>query len=450
MLKPVCHADIPSFVMNLVDRLHGAGFCAYIVGGAVRDMLLDRPISDWDVATSALPGEIMSLFQDMTRFKLKHDTVTLVRAGSLYEITTMKGHNRSKPDIMDDLDHRDFTIDAMAYDTCKKAILDPHKGKKDILRKQVRAVGSPVDRFIEDPLRLIRAIRIANDLNFSVEGRTFSVIHELSHKLKNSARERVRDELMKILLSSSPSNGINNLRKTGLLEQILPELLEGYRKRQNHRHRYTIYRHIMETVDGVEPDAVLRLTALFHDIAKPRVRRKIKDEFRFFGHAEEGAKLAEEIMLRLKFRNELINKVRHLIQYHMIFYNPEWRDSTIRRLLRRIGKENMDYLLSFRKADMRAHGYAGGKIELISELEDRVKKLKERSLVIDRRDLAVGGTRVMDILNLSRGPEVGTVLEKLMERVIEDPKLNTEKALVALLEEMKENEEGITIREVAK
>lgn len=431
--------DIPEFVIYILKRLHGAGFEAYIVGGAVRDMLLRRPVLDWDVTTSASPGEIMILFRDTVHFKLKHETVTLVGDGRLYEITTMKGNGKSGPSIQKDLAHRDFTIDAMAYDVRTGAVLDPAGGRRDIRIKKVRAVGNPLDRFREDPLRLVRAVRIANDLGFSVETDTLAAIPGLSGELKKTAQERIRDEIMKILLSKKPSVGFNLLRKTGLLEQIIPELFEGYLKRQNSGHRYTIYRHIMQTVDNAEPDKVVRLTALFHDIAKPRVRKKVKGEFRFFGHERESARLAEEIMVRLRFGNELIKKVRHLIRYHMILYRPEWGDGAIRRLIGRVGPENMSSLLSFRKADIRAHGYDGRKEGLIAQLEERVNRINEQSPAIHRRDLAVGGAQVMDILNISRGPEVGAVLNQLMETVIEHPELNTEKKLVDILKEMKEH-----------
>ena len=225
--------------------------------------------------------------------------------------------------------------------------------------------------------------------------------------------------------------------RTGLLRQILPELLEGYLKRQNAYYRYTIYRHIMETIDRVDPDPILRLIALLHDIAKPRTRGKIKGEWRFFGHEEASARLAKEIMLRLKFGNDMIGKVTNLIAHHMVGYDPVWSDGAVRRLIRRVGPENIGRLLSFRRADLLAHGLKDQKLKLLSELEKRVEGLRERPLVERTCDLAIDGYEVMEVLGLNPGPEVGEALEVLMEKVTDHPELNTQERLIALLKGMK-------------
>jgi len=430
--------DMPEFVMTVIERLHDAGFQAYMVGGAVRDFCLKNPATDWDVATSATPDQIRAVFHDTGYYSLKHETVTLVNAGQSYEVTTFRGSAGPVRTIKEDLWHRDFTINAMAYDVHKKEILDPHGGREDILRKLVRAVDNPEDRFLEDPLRLVRAIRIAVELGFRIEQRTMETISLLAGKLAFMAQERIRDELMKILLSPRPSKGLNLMRRTDLLNHFLPELLEGYLKRQNRYHCYTIYRHIMETVDQTEPEPVLRLTALLHDIAKPRVRKKVNGAFRFFGHEEESARQAKEIMERLRFSKEMIGAVTRLIELHMIGYDKGWSDGAVRRLIRRAGPENIDLLLSFRRADLLAHGLIDHKMDLLSELEKRVGELSARPIVRSSRDLAIDGNRVMEILDLVPGADVGRVLNELMEKVTDHPELNTEEGLVALLEEMKE------------
>ena len=430
--------NIPKFLMNVIDRLHGANFNAYVVGGAIRDVFLNRPVMDWDLATSASPEEIETLFSDIRNFSLKHGTVTLVDGGHLYEITTMKGAGKSAKSIEKDLGHRDFTLNAMAYDVVGKAILDPYGGREDITCKVIRSVGSPKERFMEDPLRLLRAVRFAVELGFTIEKETMNSICQLSDRLTRTARERIRDELMKILLSKRPSTGFGFLRRSGLLKQFIPELLEGFLKRQNHYHEYTIYRHTIETIDIIEPDPILRLVALFHDIAKPRVRRKINGEFRFFRHAEESALLAGEIMQRLRFSKDMIKEVAKLVSLHMIDYKKEWSDGAIRRLVRRVGPDGLDRLISFRKADLLAHGRNQGKLDLFSELEGRIERLRLERIAHDVSALAVDGVTVMNILGIPPGPDVGKALNILMEKVIDQPDLNTEEGLVAILEGMKE------------
>jgi poly(A) polymerase/tRNA nucleotidyltransferase (CCA-adding enzyme) len=438
--------DIPPFVMTIIERLKTCGYQAYIVGGAVRDMCLRRPIADWDVATSAPPEKIKSIFKDARHFSLKHDTVTLVDSTRLYEVTTFRGSERTRQSIEEDLGHRDFTIDAMAYDSERKAVLDPHGGRSDAVQELIRAVGDPKDRFREDPLRLLRAVRLATELGFKIEERTLAAISMMAEQLASVAQERVRAEMMKILMSRRPSAGFDLMVRTGLLKQFLPELLEGYLKRQNAHHRFTIYKHIMETVDGVELDPVLRLTALFHDIAKPRVREKINGKFRFLGHEEASAKLAREIMDRLKFSNKMIGRVAHLIAHHMIEYDTEWGDGAVRRLIRRVGPENMAHLLTFRRADLLAHGVKDQKPDLLSELERRVEASMKRPQPMSAHDLAIDGRRVMEILALTQGPEVGEVLNELLGRVTDHPEMNTEERLVDLLGEMKRQRESHAVK----
>jgi tRNA nucleotidyltransferase (CCA-adding enzyme) len=425
--------DVPAFVTAVIKRLHNKGFKAYIVGGAIRDMFLGRPATDWDVATFASPEEVKDLFHDIRSFALKHETVTLVYEGSHYEITTIRGSGDSAHAVEQDLGHRDFTINAMAYDTDVKLVLDPNGGREDIIEKTIRAVGDPAERFREDPVRLVRAVRIAVELGFRIENRTMETIRRMSDRLASVAHERIRDEFMKILMVQRPSNGFKILRRSGLLIQVVPELLEGFMKRQNSHHHYTIYRHIMETIDRVEPDPVMRLTALLHDIAKPRVRQKIKGKFCFYRHAEESALLAGNIMERLRFSNEMIKEVTNLIAFHMVNYNRKWGDGAVRRLIRRVGHENMDHLISFRRADLSAHGHGDENMLLLSELEKRVKIIREGFMADRIGDLAIGGDRVMDILGISSGPDVGRILNILLESVTDHPALNTEQGLTDLL-----------------
>jgi tRNA nucleotidyltransferase (CCA-adding enzyme) len=429
--------EIPEFIRTAVKRLHKKGFEAYIVGGAIRDIFLGRPATDWDIATSASPEEIKSLFHDIRSFTIKHNTVTLVYSGRHYEVTTMRDSGDTIPALEEDLKHRDFAINSMAYDIDNDVVLDPNRGREDVLLKTIRAVGNPYERFNEDPVRLLRAVRIAVELGFSIESGTMEAICSMSDRLASVAPERIRDELIKILVSRKPSQGFRILKKSGLLIHFLPELLEGFMKRQNSHHRYTIYRHIMETIDKSPPDIVIRLTALLHDIAKPRVRQKIKGEFRFFRHAEESARLGGEIMERLRFSNHIIHQVTNLIMLHMIDYESNWTDGAVRRLMRSIGPPDIDRMISFRRADLRAHGYEDEKLDSLLELEKRVKEINRESVIKDPGGLAVGGKDVMDILGISPGPGVGKVLDILLEKVTDSPELNTKQALTNILKDLK-------------
>jgi tRNA nucleotidyltransferase (CCA-adding enzyme) len=428
--------QIPAFVLSIIGRLNDAGFKAYIVGGAVRDFLLNRPVADWDVATSASNDEIGSVFHDVRHFSLKHETVTLVYEGIHFELTTMTGAGLPSKIIEEDLGHRDFTINAMAFDHSKGLIIDPNNGTGDLNKRIIRAVGDPVERFTEDPLRLLRAIRFTVELGFKIEPGTMKCIHGMSPQIARTAGERIRDELMKILLTPWPSSGFRLLASSGLLKAFLPELTDCLLKRQNSCHRYTIFRHIMETVDRIEPDPALRLAALFHDIAKPVARTRVNGEFHFYGHAEKSALLTGEIMERLRFSREMIRQVTNLVTHHMVEYDSRWSDGAVRRVIRRFSPDPVNLLLSLRRADLSAHGTTSRDLDLLSELEGRIKALSQEFTAGNIRDLALNGKKVMDILALSPGPEVGKALEFLMEKVTDQPDLNTEESLINLLKTM--------------
>ena len=428
---------VPDFVGALIKKLQSKGYQAYVVGGAVRDRCMDLPVSDWDVATSAPPRRIRSVFKDIRSFSLKHETVTLVTEGCHYEVSSFRGEGGLGKTIQEDLAHRDFSINAMAYDATMRKIIDPYGGRRDIARKLVKAVGRPGDRFREDPLRLIRAVRIATELGFKIDAHTSRVIARMGQQLPGVARERIRDELVKILSTRKPSRGLDLLRRFGLVQEFLPELLEGYRRKQNSYHQHSIYRHILETVDQVEPDPVMRLTALLHDIAKPRHRERIKGEYHFPGHESAGAAMASEIMTRLKFSKGVIREVSHLIRYHlpMTSYDAPWSAESLRRLIRRVGPKNIDRFFLFSRADILSHGMKDHRLDALVKLHRRAKKIISRPLPLETTHLAIGGEEVMEIFGLRPGPKVGKILEYLMDRVTAHPELNTEERLLALLEE---------------
>jgi poly(A) polymerase/tRNA nucleotidyltransferase (CCA-adding enzyme) len=378
---------------------------------------------------------------------LAYGTGTLVESGQCFQVSTFRGR---KPGLKHDLARRDFTINAMAYDVDKDEIVDPYGGQLDIKRRLVRAVEEPKARFREDPVRLLRAVRFVTELGFRVESDTLDTVASMAPMLQSVAPERIREEFMKLLISPKPSIGLNLMVRTGLLKEVIPELLEGYRKRQNAHHQYTIFKHSLLTVDIVNPALVLRLTALLHDIAKPRMRKKIEGTWRFLGHEETSSALAEEIMARLRFSGNMIEKVTNLIRHHMLTYNPGWTDGSVRRLIRRVGMEHIMDLLPFRRADILAHGNkaqgsARGRshsakasgLGLLDELEARILAQIKGPVPIQLRDLAIDGHKVMEVLGLSPGPKVGKVLKDLMEKITDYPELNNERQLTAVLERMK-------------
>jgi len=429
---------IPGIVLDISEKLMKNGYQAFIVGGAIRDSLLALEVKDWDVATNAMPEKIYDLFPCMTRFHLKHGTVTLVYRGKNFEVTAFRGKKGFGYSIEEDLAHRDFTFNALAYDIIHRRIIDPFGGKKDMANKVVRAVLDPLERFQEDPLRMMRAIRFSLELKYSIEPETLMAMTSMASAIDTVAQERIRDELLRIVMVKKPSRGLNLMRKTGLLQRILPELVEGYRKRQNNYHRYTIYRHTMETVDSVEPDPVLRLSALFHDIAKPRVRAKIKGRWRFLGHATASAELTKEIMMRLRFSNEWTDRVTSLVAHHMFDYKQDLSDRTMKRFIKRIGVDNIDNLIKLRKADDLAHGWGRGFEKHINAFEERIDAIMKKSPPLGVSDLAVNGRDVMDVLGIQSGPRVGQILNQLLDAVIEKPECNQKNKLIQILEEIKE------------
>ncbi len=429
---------IPVIVPDIAGKLIQNGYQAFLVGGAIRDLMLGFQAKDWDVATDASPEIIRDLFPTTTSFHLKHGTITLVIEGIHFEVTTFRGPGGGIGSIIEeDLAHRDFTINAMAYDLTRGRIIDPFGGAEDIRRKVVRAVLNPRERFQEDPLRMMRAIRFSQELGYSIDPETLTAIASFSRAISGVAAERIRDELVRVLMVARPSVGFNLMRKTGLLQVILPELVEGYRKRQNDFHRYTIYRHIMETVDMIERDPALRLSALFHDIAKPRVREKIDGRWRFFSHAEESAELARQIMMRLRFSKELTSRVLILVAHHMFDYRKEMSDRAIRRFIKRVGMEHVDDLIRLRKADDRAHGWERDHGDRLEEFSTRVHDQMRSSPAITVSDLALNGHDVMKITGLPPGPQVGQILKELLEAVLENPDYNKRETLIEMLKHMK-------------
>jgi tRNA nucleotidyltransferase (CCA-adding enzyme) len=406
--------DIPTFVRSILSRLHRAGHEAYVVGGAVRDLCMDRPATDWDVTTSAGSDQIVSAFKSLRSFSLKHETVTLVQKGRHYEVTTFRGPDQT---LEGDLEHRDFTINAMAYDMRRSVVIDPWGGRKDIAKGVVRGVVSPEERFREDPLRLMRAVRIATELGFRIEGKTLKAISSMAEAVTAAAPERIRDEMIRILLCQKPSQGLRLLGATGLFDWILPELVKTGRGKGR-------------VLDRVAPDPALRLAALF---CRMDQRVSLDQEAK----AEE---VTKRIMGRLRFSKTLIRQVTKLVEEERVLagYQPSWSDGDLRRFIRRVGVEHLEPLVALRRAHLTSLPRVGQKpLGLLNEMHARTRGLIKRPLVRGPQDLAINGSEVMKVTGLSPGPEVGRILARLSEQLMDHPKWNTRKKLLEMAKKAK-------------
>ncbi len=428
--------------MWVLDTLGSRKFSVHLVGGCVRDLFLGRTPQDWDIATSALPRDVMRTFRRTHPTGLKHGTVTVMARGMPLEVTTYRVEGEYADfrhpdkvtfteDIIQDLARRDLTFNAMAL-TPDGYLVDPYKGLADLADGLIRAVGDPSRRFREDALRLVRVVRFSSQLGFDFDPATLDAVKANAGLVSRIARERVRDELVKILLSKRPAQGIQTLHQTGLLAHIWPEIEEGVGFEQNPHHAYTVFDHCIRALAASPPDLCLRLAALLHDVAKPRCMTVDEDgQRRFFYHEQVGAAMARKMLSRLRFDRDTTNRVVHLIRYHMALHHyPDMSDAAIRRLIRRVGPENVDDLVSLRRADRSASGTKKAPLSRgARRLLWRMEKIRAADNAFSLRDLAVDGHTVMQIGDLKPGPEVGRILEQLLEMVLTDPELNERSAL---------------------
>jgi tRNA nucleotidyltransferase (CCA-adding enzyme) len=448
---------IPDDVVGVCRRLQEAGHEAHLVGGGVRDLVLGRAPKDFDLATSALPDAVMKLFGQRFAIPtgLQHGTVTVLTGspphGRPVEVTTFRGEglylDGRRPSsvefgktLTEDLARRDFTMNAIAYDPLADRLTDPFGGRQDLGQKLVRAVGDPVQRFREDGLRPMRAVRQATQLGFTIDPPTEQAIPQTLASFRMVSAERIRDELYKILAAGEPARGLELLRQTGLLAETIPELLEGVGCAQNRFHKFDVWGHTLATLAAVSaPEVVLRLGALLHDVGKPRAREPKEDapgEYRFFKHEFIGAEMAVTIAQRLKLPNTERESVRLMVANHMFYYTPEWTDGKIRRFVRDVGVEELPALLALREADIAGRGFAEDTGKETRELRARVAEVASADAALKVTDLAIRGPDVMRTLGVGPGPIVGRVLEALLERVLDDPTLNTTDRLQQLVPEV--------------
>jgi len=443
---------VPADVMSVLRTLRGAGKQAWLAGGAVRDLLRGVTAQDFDVATDALPEDVVRLFPRVIPTGMQHGTVTVLMGDHKVEVTTFRGEgpyeDGRRPstvtflgDVEGDLSRRDFTVNAIAWDPIAGVLRDPFHGVEDLRRCRLRAVGDPRVRFREDGLRPLRAVRFASTLRLAIEPGTRRAVTETLDVFAKVSMERVREELVKLLVRGAPpSRGLRLMLRTGLLGRVIPELLDSVGFAQNRYHRWDVWRHTLRAVDAAPPDLIVRMAALLHDVAKPRSaapKEGAPGEHTFYDHEKLGARMTEEILQRLKFPRRETERVALLVAEHNWHFQPEWNDATVRRVLARVGVENLPALWALRRADLNARG------RLVEEglanqaaAEARFQREVDRASALKVTDLAIGGEDVMRQLRIPPGRVVGQVLLRMLEYVLDDPDLNTPEALLRLVPEI--------------
>ncbi len=437
----------PDAVRDVLGRLWGAGHAAYVVGGSLRDVLLGREPADWDLATSARPDAVQTLFPE-SAYENRFGTVGVQHGGAIFEVTTFRSdHDYAdfrRPHrvvfgdrIEDDLARRDFTVNAMAWGaeapTAQAAspdpvLLDPFGGRADLASRTLRAVGTPRTRFEEDALRMVRAVRLAAVLEFGVEAATLAGIQARASLAAHLSGERLGAELERLLAAPTPSIGLRLLAGTGLLEVLSPELAAQRGLPQNKIPGDDCWDHTVRTVDAAPVDRpVVRLAALLHDIGKPATMA----DGHFHGHDAAGADLARAFLERLRTPKAVTDRVVELVRHHMFLYEPAWGDAGVRRFIRRVGRDALPALFALREADNvgsgqppEAHGLA--------ELRERVAEQLAGRIVLHRGDLAIDGNALIAELGLEPGPRLGRIIDALVERAIADPAINERPTLLLL------------------
>jgi tRNA nucleotidyltransferase (CCA-adding enzyme) len=439
-------AKVPEDVLGICRHLRDKGKRGWIVGGCVRDLLRGEPAKDWDVATDARPDDVITMFKKVIPTGLQHGTVTVVKRGVHYEVTTLRGEGAysdgRRPDsvqfvddITADLARRDFTMNAMAIDPVDGHLIDPFGGRKDLHDRVIRAVGDPNERFGEDGLRVLRAARFSATLSCTIDPETERAMGSArSHDtFRRVSAERVREEWLKAMRAARPSIAFEAMRRTSILAITCPELVESVGCEQNKWHTYDVWGHAMACLDACKPDPILRVAALLHDVAKPRTRAfsdKTQD-YTFYEHERVGAEMADPILMRLKFSNEERSKITALVRHHLICYADDWTDAAVRRWIRRITPELAPELYELGFADARGKGKeVEGDLASIERLRARVEAMLAAGAAFSARDLALNGSDLMRTLSIPPGRIVGEILAHLVEKVIDDPALNEREALV--------------------
>lgn len=428
---------IPKEVNFIINKLEKAGYKAYIVGGCVRDSILKRIPNDWDICTSAKPNEIVELFDKVIPTGIQHGTVTIMVDGVGYEVTTFRIDNNYEDNrhpsnvkfidsVTGDLSRRDFTINAMAYND-SEGLVDPSGGIEDIENKIIRTVGNSTDRFNEDALRMLRAIRFSAQLDFIIDKNVEKAILDLHEKIRNISIERIRNEFEKIILFNPMK--INSLLELNLLQYIIPELLSCVNcTQQNPYHIYDVYNHLINSCKNIENEIDLKLVMILHDICKPECKTTDSNNIdHFYDHAEKSYLKSINILKRLKCDNKTIDKVSTLIKYH----DREIKSKkSIRKLLNLIGEENLRDLLKVKIADIKSQNpkYLHDRLNSIKKIELSLNEIIEDRNCFSLKDLKMNGLDLIK-LGIPKGKQIGKYLNELLELVLDDPKKNNKEFL---------------------
>ncbi len=451
---------IPHEITATIETLEKAGFQAYLVGGCARDLFLGRTPKDWDITTNAKPDQIQALFvktvyentfgtvaviNEATEDpKLRNVEVTPYRLESGYSDRRHPDSVKFSEKIEDDLQRRDFTVNAIALSLSNgaiKDIIDLYGGFADIKDKSIRTVGKPQDRFNEDALRMMRAIRFAVELGFTIEEDTFSAIKSLHATIQEVSTERIRDEFVKIIMSPSPKRGIELLQEVGILKYFIPELERSIGVTQNQAHAFTVWEHLLRSLQHAADEnwsLDIRLSALFHDISKPETRRVSRGTSQptFYGHEVVGSRETRKILERLKFSRVTVEKVTKMVRWHMFFSDTGTITlSAVRRMIVNVGQDTIWDLMNLRICDRIGTGRPKADPYRLRKYKSMVEEALRDPISVTM--LNIDGKRIMEIAQIPAGPKIGMVLNALMEEVLEDPKLNTkeylEKKTLALL-----------------
>ncbi len=442
---------LPKEVRMVLGALKFAGFEAYVVGGSVRDLVMDREPKDYDVTTNATPEQIISLFPK-TFYENTFGTVGVVTCGEdlgtvcssdsvrIVEVTPYRKEGKYEDgrhpsdvtwasELKNDLVRRDFTINALAYDLSTETIVDEYKGQEDIKDKVIKTVGNADDRFQEDALRLIRAIRFCAQLDFDLDSVTRESLERNAHLIKKVSWERIRDEFSKILLTDAPMRGVILLSEVGLLQHIVPEIERGRGVSQNQAHKFDVWEHNLRTLQHAADKKwplFMRLSALFHDVSKPETKRfsREKNVITFYGHDVVGARVTHEILTRLKYSKEIIEDVTLLVRWHMFFSDTEQISlSAVRRMISNVGKDMIWDLMNLRMCDRVGTGRPVENPYRFRAYQAMVEQAMKDPVTL--KMLKIDGKRIMDVTQETPGPRIGFILHALFQEVIDNPEKNT-------------------------
>jgi len=447
------NVKIPNGVRVILNELNNNGFEAYIVGGAVRDYFLKKLPKDWDIATNAKPSDIKSIFKNTHSIGEKFGMIQVLIDKEEFEVTTYRKDGNYKDsrhpeevefvgDIVKDLSRRDFTINAMAYDPIENKIVDPFNGQKDLKLKIVKTVGEANNRFKEDALRMMRAVRFACKLNFSIESETFLSIINNSNTIKNISFERIRDELIKIINSDTPSFGIRILKDSELLHEIIPEFDETVGCGQTKKYKFDVFEHTMQVIDQAKKISedirdknninAFMFAALFHDIGKPYcIKDGVVDENLFKNHHEISFQKSKKILNRLKFDNKFKKYCQYIIRNHSIPYFSYYKNNEFgtRLAINKYGKEYIHDILTHKIADRIGSGMNIDEVEILYELRKRVKFELNNNAPTEISDLKITGNEIIELTGFKPGPKIKEILNLILFKVLENPDINENRIL---------------------